>query len=305
MRVIFKLICVVLVGTILVNCGTITPSTIDKDEAIEDNKDRHMHDDLELEAKVNKFSQNRPQEQNSEFWINDALGFVQNQLKKSINKNKAKNIILFLGDGMSVPTLAATRVYIGGEEKSLSFEYFPNLGMAKTYCVDYQVPDSACTATAYLTGVKGNYRTIGVNGKVPRNSCSAGLDRATHTSSIAKWAINAGKVAGLVTTTRVTHASPAGVYAHIANRDWENNEEIIMAQCSDTLVDDIAEQLVYSDVGSKLKVILGGGRREFLDKTVTDEENKKGKRTDKKNLIQEWLRLNGTRKYVWNKVSSH
>lgn len=60
--------------------------------------------------------------------------FVKEQTDKTnnINVNKAKNMILFLGDGMSVPTLAASRVYMGGEKKSLSFEQFPYVAMSKT-----------------------------------------------------------------------------------------------------------------------------------------------------------------------------
>lgn len=42
----------------------------------------------------------------------------------------AKNIIFFIGDGMDLATLAATRAYIGGEEKVLSFEKFPHYGIS-------------------------------------------------------------------------------------------------------------------------------------------------------------------------------
>lgn len=62
-----------------------------------------------------------------------------------------------------------------------------------------------------MTGVKANTGTIGVNGKVPYGDCKAGLDKSTHTSSIAQWAIAAGKWAGLITTTRLTDASPSGL----------------------------------------------------------------------------------------------
>lgn len=55
---------------------------------------------------------------------------------------------------------------------------------------------------AYLTGVKGNYGTIGVSAKVKRKSCDAKREKLFHTESIAKWALNAGKSIGLVTTTR-------------------------------------------------------------------------------------------------------
>ena len=89
-----------------------------------------------------------------------------------------------------------------------------------------QVADSACTATAYLGGVKGNYGTIGVNAHVPRYDCNAGQNPAYWVDSIGKWAQDAGKDAGFVTTSRVTHASPAGVYAHTAQRGWENDAEI-------------------------------------------------------------------------------
>lgn len=83
----------------------------------------------------------------SEYYLDMGKEFVQEQLEKEFNKKVAKNVILFLGDGMSMPTLAATRMYLGGEEKSLSFEEFPFVGMSKTYCLDYQVADSACTST--------------------------------------------------------------------------------------------------------------------------------------------------------------
>lgn len=116
---------------------------------------------------------------------------------------------------MGLPTLAAARVLGGGEEIYLSFENFPYTALSKTYCVDKQVADSACTSTAYLTGVKANDATTGINANVPHNSCNYSIE--DHTESIASWAMKAGKDAGFVTTTRVTHASPQGVYAHNGN----------------------------------------------------------------------------------------
>lgn len=151
---------------------------------------------------------NRPEELTTNFWLNNAKDFVATKIKQPPNLRTAKNIILFIGDGMSLPTQSAARMYKGGEEKSLSFEEFPYAGLVKTFCVDYQVADSACTATAYLSGVKNNYGTIGISGKVPRFDCVGQMDERNHIKSIAKWAMDAGKSAGLVTTTRVTHASP-------------------------------------------------------------------------------------------------
>lgn len=158
---------------------------------------------------------NRPEELSSNFWFDNAKDFVNKQLNQSRSRGPAKNIILFIGDGMSLTTQSAARMYKGGEEESLSFETFPYAGTIKTYCVDYQVADSACTATAYLAGVKNNYGTIGISGRVKLNDCAGQMDDANHIKSIAKWAIDARKSAGLVTTTRVTHASPGMVFFRI------------------------------------------------------------------------------------------
>lgn len=71
------------------------------------------------------------------------------------------------------------------------------------------------------------------------------------------------------------------------------------------MIDDIAEQLVFGETGSKLNVIFGGGRQNFIDQSVRDEFGYKGKRTDGKNLIKEWLNFTTSgekRSYVWNKV---
>ncbi|XP_052860805.1 membrane-bound alkaline phosphatase-like [Anopheles cruzii] len=213
---------------------------------------------------------------------------------------------MFLGDGMSIATVAMARVYAGGEEKPLFFEGFPFVGMSKTYCVNYQVADSACTATAYLTGVKGNYETIGVNAHVPVRDCEAARNRSTHTSSIGQWAMDAGKDAGIVTSTRVTHASPAGMYAHIAFRDWEDDYWVKQDGCNPDTVDDIAEQLVYGETAPKLRVILGCGRREFLDRNVgvDPETGGPGYRSDGRNLINEWMKngpVGENRTFVWKR----
>lgn len=148
--------------------------------------------------------------------------------------------------------------------------------------------------------------TIGVSGKVRRYECKAANDTTQHTESIAKWAIDAGKSIGLVTTARVTHASPAGLYAHTADRDWECNADVLQANCNDALVDDIAEQLVHGDIGRQLNVIFGGGRSKFYDRSTNNLQGHVGKRSDGKDLIQEWLNygpiMDQKRVYVWNKV---
>lgn len=95
------------------------------------------------------------------------------------------------------------------------------------------------------------------------------------------------------------------MYAHTAERDWECNSDVKKSECDDNLVDDIAEQLVHGAVGKHLKVIFGGGRHNFINSTVKDPQGHFGKRSDGKNLINEWLNaqtLHEKRTYVWNKV---
>jgi len=119
------------------------------------------------------------------------------------------------------------------------------------------VADSACSATAYLCGVKANIGTIGVTSKVPLGDCPLSVPDEHHVTSIMQWAQWAGKATGIVTTTRVTHASPAGSYSRIAHRDWESDEDMIVQSNGKTNItqcEDIAKQLVTREPGRNFKV---------------------------------------------------
>lgn len=73
------------------------------------------------------------------FWNTGAQNRLLQQLSEQPIKTQAKNVIMFLGDGMSIPTLAAARIYKGqlegldGEEQELSFEKFPYTGLSKVW----------------------------------------------------------------------------------------------------------------------------------------------------------------------------
>lgn len=240
-------------------------------------------------------------EANQEYWLKLAEDIVKEHAERKENKNRAKNIIFFLGDGMGIQTVTAARMLLGDENKKLSFEEFPYTASVKTYCVDAQVADSACTATAYLAGVKTNDGMTGINARIKRYDCEGTNDETAYTDSIAAWAQKANKATGLVTTTRVTHASPSGLYVHTANRDWESDYCVKYKDCDDgddvednlsgcdaSKIQDISQQLVRGNVGSNLNVIMGGGSRGFLDKDIVDAYGVKGQRTDGLNLITEW-----------------
>ena len=116
-------------------------------------------------------------DQNNTWYKHAAQQIVaKNQMieKVQTQSGAAKNIILFVGDGMNLTTVTASRILEGqqqgqlGEENSLSFESFPFSGMAKTYSVDNQVPDSASTMTALITGIKTNSGIISLNESATR-----------------------------------------------------------------------------------------------------------------------------------------
>ena len=225
-------------------------------------------------------------------------GLGQNQIEK-------KNVILFLGDGMGISTITAARIFAGqqagldGEEYNLAFDRFPNVALIKTYNTDAQVPDSAGTISAILTGEKTRMGVLGVTAGVARSDCATALDNEIPT--LLEYAEEAGFASGLVTTTSITHATPAGAYAHVPDRNWENSSAINEADralgCRD-----IAAQLVEFSHGDGIDVVLGGGRRHLLPNTVKDPEypDKHGRRDDDRNLIQTWIDASDKRTYVWN-----
>ncbi|MGB1457302.1 alkaline phosphatase [Spongiibacter marinus] len=224
---------------------------------------------------------------------------------------KAKNIILFVGDGMGVSTITAARILDGqqkgmpGEENNLSFDRFPFSGLIKTYNVDAQTPDSAGTMTAIVSGVKTNIGLLGVDENTRRGDCSSATGKAL--VSLLELAEIAGKATGLVSTARVTHATPAATYAKSADRNWEDNstlpQQAISAGC-----EDIASQLISFEKNLEARfanvdvdgidVVMGGGRRHFLPASIDG-----GQRTDGRNLLAEWQQQYPAARYLDSKAA--
>ncbi|KAJ8320726.1 hypothetical protein KUTeg_002313 [Tegillarca granosa] len=240
------------------------------------------------------------------YWKKQAKDSLRVALSSTMNIGVAKNVILFIGDGMGVSTVTAARILQGqrrnktGEENILSFEKFPHVAFSKIYSQDYQTPDSACTATAMLCGVKSNYGTLGVTGNVKRSDCEG--SKGNELSSIFKWSKDKGKSTGIVTTTRITHATIAAGYSNSADRGWENDANMVNVKggCKD-----IAKQLIEDN--KDIQVLLGGGRRNFLPFDAEDPEGYNLYRTgrrDNRNLIDDWVddkvKKNKTHRYVWN-----
>ncbi|MEP1385462.1 MAG: alkaline phosphatase [Paraglaciecola sp.] len=235
-------------------------------------------------------------------------------------KGQAKNVILFVGDGMGISTVTAARILEGqlngeqGEDNQLSFESFPFAGLAKTYNVDAQTPDSAGTMTAMMSGVKTDVGVIGVDEDIERGECSTVAGNELFTAL--ELAEIAGKSTGIISTARITHATPAATYAKSADRNWEDISdmptEAIEAGCMD-----IAEQLISFETlleakvdnldADGIEVVFGGGRRHFLPKDAaynsTDAVSEvEGDRTDGRDLTAEWQANYASGTYVMDQT---
>jgi len=243
-------------------------------------------------------------------------------------KGKARNVILFVGDGMGISTITAARIFAGqqqglsGEGYELAFDKFPYSGLTRTYNTNMQTPDSAGTMTAIVTGVKTKAGVLSVSDAVLKGDCRSGRGNALLTAL--ELAELAGLSTGIISTARITHATPAATYAHTVDRDWENDRRLPQTakqlQCQD-----IASQLLAFE--SNLKkylhslafthkidftkvaeidgpdIILGGGMKNFLPKKSVKryfpgDSKMTGARGDDRNLVDEWLSKYSSAQFV-------
>ena len=256
-----------------------------------------------------------PSHQAESAWFTDAQSKIEQKLEVN-NKFKAKNVILFVGDGMGVSTLTAARILKGqnagelGEEGYLTFEEFPHSALVKTYNVDAQTPDSAGTMTAMMSGLKTDVGVIGVDEDIERGNCATVAGNEVVTAL--ELAEIKGLSTGVISTARITHATPAATYAKSADRNWEDvsdmPEDAVTAGCTD-----IADQLVNFESNLEarfsgidvdgIEVVMGGGRRHFLPKdeafnSADAVSSVEGDRTDDRDLTSEWQHMYENGVYV-------
>lgn len=208
---------------------------------------------------------------------------------------RAKNVILFVGDGMGIATITAARIYAGqtkgvdGESYQLAMDKLPYSAFSKTYTHDAQVADSAPTAVAMTAGIKSYNGSIGVTQAANLKDCTSA--KTTGTTTLWELAEASGMATGVISTATITHATPAATYAEVVERDWEA-DVAVSAEGKAAGCKDIAAQLVdwTKTHGDGFEVILGGGRANFLPSTEADPEyaDRKGRRADGRNLAAEW-----------------
>jgi alkaline phosphatase len=146
---------------------------------------------------------------------------------------KARNIILLIGDGMGPTHISVYRNVRGGPNHKLSLDKFDFSGYVKTHAYNSLVTDSAASATAFSSGVKTINRYVGVdhNKKPAKN--------------ITEMLFEKGFVNTIISTSEITHATPAAFASHVSSR-YEKEK--------------IAEH-IYN---SKNHIVLGGGTNYFL-----------------------------------------
>jgi alkaline phosphatase len=245
----------------------------------------------------------RPQGETADWWFR--AGAIAAQQRRDGGPRPARNLILFLGDGMSLTTVAAARILAGqrngqpGEETRLSFEDFPYTALSRTYNTDSQTPDSAGTMTALMTGAKTRIGMLAVGQSAARGDCAG--SRGAELATLLELAEAAGLSTGMVTTTRFTHATPGATYAHTSERNWENDADMPEAARS-AGCKDIARQFADFDLGNGLDVAMGGGRSQFLPIGATDPEYpaQHGQRADGRDLVHDWQSRHPEGRYVWN-----
>jgi alkaline phosphatase len=220
-------------------------------------------------------------------------------LKRVPDMHRPKNIILFIGDGMGINSVTAGRIFAsqqrGGDgiAYDLAFEKFPYSGFSRTHSADQYVTDSANGISAITTGVKTINGAIGVDANVKSESC-VGVAKAS-IPTLFEDAKRRGLSAGVVTTSGITDATPAGAYGHTSTRGWRSDadlpKEAVAAGCTD-----LARQLVDAPAAVRVDVALGGDRLFFLPAGGEVP----GARRDGRNLAWEWQTQSAGAAYVVN-----
>lgn len=185
-------------------------------------------------------------------------------VKQAINGGGAKNVILFLGDGMGDSEITIARNYHVGAAGRLTMDTLPLTGAYTTYAVEESNPslpnyvtDSAASGTGWSTGHKTS------NGRI---STVPGTNYISPMTTILELAQTAGYLTGDVSTAELTDATPAVLASHINARGCQGPTD--MSACTiykkaNGGPGSIAEQLV----DHKVDVLLGGGRQRFAQKT--------------------------------------
>ncbi|XP_061398612.1 alkaline phosphatase 4-like [Musca vetustissima] len=205
-------------------------------------------------------------------------------------KGEVKNVIVFLADGVTTEMLARARFGEDGNVTDYLWDSFPHLGVLKSSCGYTANCDIFSMGTALFGGVKTRMGLGGLDRRVEFQNCSQANMATYHVQSIMEQAQAKQLRTGFITTKRVTSNPVAALYAHTADTDWECDtampkEKRLSSDCLD-----VAEQLMNSETGQQLNVIMGGGKQTLLSLLANDTDVDAGAcdSKDKRNLLQDW-----------------
>ncbi|WEM43580.1 alkaline phosphatase [Photobacterium sp. DA100] len=197
----------------------------------------------------------------------------------SVLSAEIKNVILMIGDGMGPQQVGLLETYANNAPNSIyngettalyKLAQEGVIGASLTHPHEAIVVDSACSATMLATGIHTASEVIGIN------------SNGDHVETVLEKAKRLGKATGLVSDTRLTHATPAAFAAHQPHRSLEN---------------EIAADMLEAGVD----VMLSGGLRHWIPKSTNDkgatyqelekltqgDVDLKSKRRDERNLLTE------------------
>jgi alkaline phosphatase len=166
--------------------------------------------------------------------------------KRAAPSSAARNVVFFVGDGFGIGAWSVGRAYAKAAGQEVVLDRAEHVGLLETRCEDALVTDSAAAATAWATGRPGRFEVVGLEG-APNLFERLAKEKRAH---------------GFLTTTRVTHATPAPFFARVEDREQEAA---------------VAEQLVANFP----TIVAGGGRLEFLPASAG------GRRKDGRDLLAE------------------
>jgi len=185
---------------------------------------------------------------------------ARSEERKGEKQERVKNVIMMVMDGTSSGATTLARWYKGAP---LALDEMAS-GAVRTYSAESAITDSAPAATAMATGFKSNDKYIGI---LPSTVNSPGVTPVPKEKAkkpvvnVLEGAELQGKSTGIIATSAIQHATPAGFSAHVEHRNW---------------FPDIAEQQVYQDI----EIVLGGGKEALIP------GKGKNNRKDNENLLE-------------------
>jgi alkaline phosphatase len=160
-------------------------------------------------------------------------------------QDRAKNVILFLGDAGGIPTISAASIYGYNKPHRLFVQRMPHIALSETSSASQWVTDSAAGMTAIVTGHKTHNGVISQSDVAVRR-----LKDGAPLKTILEYAEEQGLSTGVVSNSSAASATPAACYAHVNDRRKEG---------------EIFAQILEPRFGDGIDLVLGAGQLRILD----------------------------------------